>query len=658
MGKAIPMTSRLLSLLFLESLCLLVLGCSSAQAPKSAAETPAEASPQTTSASTIGELAPGEPESPLPIDADDARLGSTSPRVTVVGFLDFQCPYCKSGFETLLSLARKYEGKDVRVVFKHLPLESHALALPAAIAGQAVVELAGSEAFFEFAEQTFEQQADLDFIKLASFAEKAGVTRSAYNEAVTDERTLARVARDARLAQALGVSSTPSFFINGRMISGAQEESLFVQYVDRELEIMSKVAEGERAFMYAQRVEENTRASLAQALLEEDPNTYRLPIDGSATLGPPDALVTLVAFSDYECPYCKRAEKTLTELRERYPEQLRFVFKHHPLPFHQTALPAARLAEAVRLKNGDADFFKLSEQLFAAEPPLDRQALSSLGRSFGLTSAELEALSGGVPAIEERIQRDGYLSDDVGASGTPHFFINGKRLAGARPLAHFEAIIDHELSQAQALVERGTAPSELYAKLQHDAIAPNAPRLVELPAGMSDAPARGPKDAPVTIHVFSDFQCPYCKHAEETLQGLEATFAGKLRFVWHNLPLSFHARAMPAARAAAEAYKQKGETGFWNMHDLLFGPASETPALETEDLLGYGRSLKMDIPALTRALDQESPEASIEADQALAESMGIRGTPAFIVGGYLVTGARAKAHFERVVRMALTRSAR
>ena len=94
---------------------------------------------------------------------------------------------------------------------------------------------------------------------------------------------------------------------------------------------------------------------------------------------------------------------------------------------------------------------------------------------------------------------------------------------------------------------------------------------------IDDAPLRGPADALVTIVVASEFQCPFCKRVEPTLQALAQAFPGQVRFAWKHQPLPGHAHALPAAVAAEEARAQGGDAKFWAMHDKLFEIA---PALE------------------------------------------------------------------------------
>ena len=95
------------------------------------------------------------------------------------------------------------------------------------------------------------------------------------------------------------------------------------------------------------------------------------------------------------------------------------------------------------------------------------------------------------------------------------------------------------------------------------------------PSVGKDNPSKGPTKAPVTVQVFSDFQCPFCSRVLPTLAQIEKKYAGRVRVVWRNMPLSFHGDARLAAQAAMEAHAQKGDGGFWKMHDLLFANQSK-----------------------------------------------------------------------------------
>lgn len=611
-------------------------------------------------ASNVGELAPGEPMTGLPIEADDARTGSDDALVTVVSFLDFECRYCKQNFETLLSLRERYEPSDLRIVIKHLPLGAHPMAGGAAIAGQAVTVRRGSEAFLVFARLAFAGQAEMDYVMLAAWAERAGLPREVYDEAVSSETTTRRVEQDMRVAIRLGVEATPTSFVNGHRVAGAEPIENFTKLVDAELATAKqRLGAGAsdrsaRARVYAETVEQNLAEGLATALLESDPGNYRVPVGSSPTRGPSDAKVTVVVFSDYQCPYCQRGKATLDELVRRHPADVRVVSKHLPLPFHEQALPAARLAEATFQARGGDAFAQIEKELYAVGPELSADYLTQLGAKVGFEPAELSRiLSGEVPAVEARIRADQSLADDVEARGTPHFFVNGRRLSGARPIEHFEAYFGFGLGLASEELTRGTTPSGLYDALQKDAVSPGAPEAVELTIPSDHSPARGPKGAPITIHVFSDFECPYCRRVEESLAELDRKYPGKLRFVWHDVPLPFHERARPLARAAREARRQGGDAAFWKLHDAIFALDQETPRLAASEIAGAAKSLGLDEARIRTAMTDESRDADIVRDEKLAEELGFKGTPTIVVGKFVVRGARPLSYFERVVELGL-----
>jgi len=638
--------------LTLAACCLLLL---SACAKPSSTKTPDDGPKDTAPASAdVGALAPGEPLTLIAAESDDAVEGASDAQVTVVAFLDFQCRFCGEGFSTLQALRTKYSPKQLRIVFKHMPLESHEYAVPAAVVGQVVAMQAGSAAFYQFAQQVFSQQSQLSFENLAKWAEEAGVGQQEYNRRVSEPATLERIIQDVTVARRLGIESTPTFFINGRLVEGAQPQAFFEQMIDQELKLMSD-AQGSWSARYQARVAENMRSSLVKTLLGQDPHDYRVPVDDSPTSGPATAPITLVVFSDYECPFCKRGEATLKRVQQAYGQKVRIVFKHLPLDFHESARPAALLASALDIKSGQEAFFSLSRELFERSPQIGPSVLEELGKRHGLSVSEVKAaISGQNTLANQRLERDMFLAEDVMAQGTPHFFINGKRLDGARPFEHFAALIDHELERAQELLARGTHPQDLYAELQKDARSPGAPTRVEHDLVRAGHPLRGPSTAPVTIHVFSDFECPYCRLAEQSLADLVKEYPGKIALVWHDFPLPFHERARPLAQAAHAAYRLGGDAAFWKVHDVIFALEQAEPNLTDESL----KSALSDGPWTWERLQTEAPkpehDAAILADQELAKQLGIDGTPAFVIGNYLVTGARPVEYLRRVVNMTLS----
>jgi protein-disulfide isomerase len=259
---------------------------------------------------------------------------------------------------------------------------------------------------------------------------------------------------------------------------------------------------------------------------------------------------------------------------------------------------------------------------------------------------------------KKEIDSDSDLSEDFQASGTPHFFINGRRLVGAQPEEKFDKIIDEEIAKAQALISKGTKPSDIYDALTKDGKGPPPPETKDVPGSLpSNDPARGNMHAKVVIHEWSDFQCPFCGRVEPTVAQVMKDYGDKVKFVWHDLPLPMHPDAPLASQAAREAYAQKGPSAFWTMHDKMF---SNQQHIKRDDLDGYAKELNLDMDKWKAALDGSTHTSEIEADKTAANGDQISGTPAFLVvagnakQGYFISGAQGYGKFRKVIERALS----
>jgi protein-disulfide isomerase len=161
----------------------------------------------------------------------------------------------------------------------------------------------------------------------------------------------------------------------------------------------------------------------------------------SPSRGPANAPVTIIEFSDYECPFCKRAEPTVEQVVATYPDKVRLVYRNYPLPFHKSARPAA---EAAMCAKAQGKFWEYHEKVFAA-PSLDEASLKQIAGDIGLDQAQFDACFAnkeGSKAIEQDIAD----ATAVGVRGTPAFFINGRMISGAQPFEKFKVIIDEEIA--------------------------------------------------------------------------------------------------------------------------------------------------------------------------------------------------------------------
>ncbi len=267
-----------------------------------------------------------------------------------------------------------------------------------------------------------------------------------------------------RQARRLGVSSTPSFFINGRFVKGAQPYEDFAHMVEQELALAAswRAAGVPDDELYAHAIRDGYRRVDYRERSELDPDgVYPVPVGDSPARGPDTAPVTIVIFGDFQCPFCARGFTVLEDLRARYGDKLRLVYKHLPLPFHSHALLAARASMAA---HAQGKFWPFHDALYARRAQFDEAAIRSVARKAGLDMRAFDrALAG--HAIDEPIARDVDLAGKLGLRGTPAYFINGRPILGAQPAVHFILVIEEELQRAAALREQGVAPADLYREL-------------------------------------------------------------------------------------------------------------------------------------------------------------------------------------------------
>jgi protein-disulfide isomerase len=180
------------------------------------------------------------------------------------------------------------------------------------------------------------------------------------------------------------------------------------------------------------------------------------------------ALVTIVEFSDFQCPYCSRVNMTMAQLREEYgAEDLRIVWKNMPLPFHPEAKPAAEAAMGVMDLAGSRGFWAFHDLAFKNQSQLSRARYEEWARVAG---ADGKRLSSGLDAHQwaSRVEEDMELGKRLGVSGTPHFFINGLSIVGAQPPERFKQMIDDEMNKAKEKIAQGTPRSRVYVVMSQE----------------------------------------------------------------------------------------------------------------------------------------------------------------------------------------------
>lgn len=156
--------------------------------------------------------------------------GATNPVVTIVEFSDFECPFCRQVQSTLKQIVESY-GREVRLVFKHLPLEGHRNSLPAARAAYCAAE---QDRFWQFHDALF-AAGNLSPPVFEQIAAELGLGLPKFQECVASERSRAAVSKDIEAARLLRIESTPSFVVNGRVINGALSFADFQKIIEQEL---------------------------------------------------------------------------------------------------------------------------------------------------------------------------------------------------------------------------------------------------------------------------------------------------------------------------------------------------------------------------------------------------------------------------------------
>lgn len=600
-------------------------------------------------------------EAAIPITKDDPVWGNPSAPVTIVEISDFECPFCARVEPTLQQIRDTYGKKDLRIVWKNNPLPFHKDSRPAHEAAAAVFALGGSEAFWKFHDQAFKNQKALTEENFEKWASEAGVDVAKFKKAVESKKYAAKVDEDIALAKKVGATGTPAFRINGVTVSGAQPFDKFKEVIDAEMAAAKKlIASGTPASeVYIKRTKENAEATPAKDQAkdrkrpEEDTTVWAVPVyDDDPMRGPKDALVTIVEWSEFQCPFCKRVEPTVKKILETYPKDVRVVWKDNPLPFHPRAKPAANLARYAYKTKGNATFWEVHDALFESQPKLEDADLEGIATKAGLPWGGAKAAIDN-ENFKDKIGQSQDLATDFNARGTPHFMINGRRLSGAQPFEKFKELIDEQLKIAQGLVKKGIPRAKVYDEILKTGKAPPPPEKKEVGAPFKDSPVKGGANAKVVIQQFSDFECPFCSRVEPTISQIEKEYGNKVKIVWRHLPLPFHKHAQLAAEAAQEAYAQKGDKVFWEFHDKLFANQKTPDGLTRPGLEKYASELGLDMDKFKAALDSHKNQKRVEKDKEVGNKAGISGTPAFVINGYYVSGAQPFPAFKKLIDRAL-----
>jgi protein-disulfide isomerase len=599
---------------------------------------------------------------PVPVTAKDPIWGRADAPVTIVEISDFQCPFCSRVGPTMEQIKKTYGPDKVRIIWKNNPLPFHKDARPAAEAAATVFGVAGSDAFWKFNDLLFQNQKNLAETNFEKWATQAGADAAKFKAEYTAKKYAAKVDEDLAMSRKIGATGTPAFRINGITLVGAQPFDKFKELIDQQLVEANKLSASGTAKdkIYVELCKKNAGNTPAAPTAKdekqqppEDTAIWKVPVLSDDPIrGPKDALVTIVVFSDFECPFCKRVEPTVAQVVSKYGNDVRIVWKDNPLPFHKRAIPASVLGRVAYKQKGDKGFWDAHDAIFESNPKLEDTDLEAIagkiGVSWGMVKAAIED-----NRFQGKFDANIELGSDLNARGTPHFFVNGFRVQGAQPFEKFQEVVDAQLAKAKGVVAKGIARDKVYDEIMKEGKEPPPPEKKQVGAPTKDSPVKGNANAKVTIQIFSDFQCPFCKRVEPTLAQIEQEFKDKVKFVWRHDPLPFHQDAPLASEAAQEVFVQKGHKAFWEYHDKLFAAQGDPDGIKQPNLEKIAEGMGIDMTKFKAALANHTHKAVLDADVAAAKAAEINGTPAFAINGYFISGAQPYASFKRVIQRAL-----
>lgn len=206
-------------------------------------------------------------------------------------------------------------------------------------------------------------------------------------------------------------------------------------------DFMDKVEKGIDNYIQKQMV--------AQATGGKDTKPVTVSVDDDPIKGDKNAPVTIVEFSDFECPYCARFYKdTLGKLTSEYINKgkVKLVYRDFPLSFHSNAKNAAMAAECAKEQGGDAGYYKYHDKLYENQSSFSTANFKKWAKDLGLKESQFNDCLD-KKKYEKEVDKDFTDGQSYGVTGTPAFFVNGVKLTGAQPFSVFQSVIDAELAK-------------------------------------------------------------------------------------------------------------------------------------------------------------------------------------------------------------------
>ena len=584
------------SLLTAASLLLLAAACRKEPPPPAAADVQAAATAEVAAAAPAAEKV-AEPtfftpfarvDETMPAALEIPRDGADLPLVVIIEAGSYECEYTRKAEPVIAAVLA--ELPEVARFYLHNPLPGHKQGYLLALAATAAQK---QGRFREFHRLLLAGPADLDEDRLLAYARKVGLDVPMFLRDMKRPEVKEYVEKSRTLTAALGLTGTPVFIINGKVVMGLIEEQKLRSLLKKELAAAAGLRRkgagiagvhrtlAEAYPPYLTVMEKGVKwGETRQVDVLQDPGTrYRVSDTGWPTLGPPEALVTVVEFVDLYCPFSAKAWEQANALQRKYPEKVRFVFKLNPTSLSRRAV--------------DRPF--ADPALFAGGPSLEE--------------VKLEAVQ-------------------VMAVGTPVLFVNGLRRAGFVETEELEKLIEIELALALSLAAKGLEQEQVYEFLTgHGHIVPMLDAVQRRVDGDASLRFGAAKGAPEVV-VFWDYGSPFARNLWPHLERLLKRVDGRLTIYLKLLPGegdTLTARGAVCAGAAGRVAQ-----GHARLLELGRSPISEEAILA---VLGTAGLSPQDSAT---CLAGAGADRLLAAHQSLAHSLGVRKAPAVFINGHRV----------------------
>lgn len=414
----------------------------------------------------------------VPQYAPQLGVSAQEAKITVVWFADLSDPISQTEKKSLDAAISRF-GDKTRIIFRHYPVNM--IHLPktdgdkdgkqtpnapilASRAAAVVMKLGGSDNFWKFLDILFENKTGWKTLKdadmkseFSQMAQKAGVNKADFEKMIENFPGELDDQIKADIKEALGFGLTGNtIFVNGNYTIETSISSEWLPgFIERK--ILPSITEKSKSSatssdIYAELTKNaNEPQSLDKILASSDAGGGELTLTAPLK-GNPEAKITIIQISDFQCPFCAKVEKTIDDIMRDYKGKVKLYWVNYPLPFHPLAKRAAIAAMAA---GEQGKFWAMHKMLMDVQGDWAYESLAEVDKKFieyaAAAKFDVERFKKELanPKYEDAVDAEKKKAAEMGISGTPTFLINGVKLSGAQPYEEFKKIIEQELKKSK-----------------------------------------------------------------------------------------------------------------------------------------------------------------------------------------------------------------